>query len=153
MKRLQKDTIKALEQLGFDHIWTNTQGYECYVHPGDPQQTELSVSPSLRENSARTLLRSAQKIAGVARPIEKRRGSQVKERAEAERERARDRLRLAREKLARAASAAEIAHHTAEVEAREKELRDLERMMTSIPGGGSAHRGTRQARHCTGGSR
>src|SRR2546421_379454 len=128
MKRYSKDVIKGVEHLGFDHVWTNAQGFLCYVHPDDPEQTEMSISPSISdEHTARTLLRRAQRIAGVTPRVEKRRGSLVKERAEAERERVREQLRIVREKQDRllaqeAADTAEVERMRRLVELREREL-------------------------------
>lgn len=159
MKRYSKDAVRGVERLGFDHVWTNAQGFLCYVHPNDPDQTELSISPSIsNEQASKDILRRAEKIAGVSRRIEKRRGSQVKERAEADRERAREQLRVAREKQARLlaqeeADAAELEKVRREVDFRERELAEIQRLMTQPPGGGSSHRGTGQVRHCSGARR
>lgn len=159
MKRYSKDVIKGVERLGFDYMWTNAQGFLCYVHPNDPDQTELSISPSISdEHTARTLLRLAEKRAAVAPHIEKRRASRVKERAEAARDRAREQVRLAQERQARllarqGSSAAEVERVRRLVELRERELAAHERLMQQPPAGGSVHRGTGQVRHFSGGRR
>jgi hypothetical protein len=158
MKRLSKDLIRDVGALGFDHVWTNAQGFQCFVHPDDPEQTELSIRPSIGEEQiAKTLLRRAQKIAGAMPRIEKRNGSRVKERADAERHRAQERLRLVRDKQARLhtqqAASAEVERIRLLVERRERELAEIEHLMLQPPGGSSVHRGTAQARHCAGGRR
>jgi hypothetical protein len=155
MKRYSKQLIKDLTHLGFDHVWTNSQGYPCYAHPDDPEQQELSVSPSIaNEQAFKTVLRRAQKIAGAVPVVEKRKGSQIKERAEADRERARQRLQWIQQKQQRLidgnADAAMIAKARELIDLRERELADLERLMMQPAQGGNIHRGTGQARHTAG---
>ncbi|MFF7190505.1 hypothetical protein ACFZAR_36040 [Streptomyces sp. NPDC008222] len=155
MKRYSKNVIKTLASLGFDHIWTNADGYPCYVHPDDPDQTELSISPSIsNEATARNLVRRAQKIARVAPVVEKRKAGQVKERQQAERDRARQRLEYVRAKQHRLieqdADAAERARVEALIEVRERELAEYERLMKQPAQGGNTHRGTGHARHYVG---
>lgn len=153
MKRLSKELVKSLEALGFDHVWTNTQGYPCYVHPSDPTQHELSISPSIaNDQTARILLRRAQKIAGVTPHSTKRRASQVKERTDADRERAQRRLAWAREKERRTADQAEREQLQTLIEQRARELEALERLMKQPAQGGRVHRGCGQARHWAGAS-
>lgn len=150
MKRHSKALITALEQLGFDHIWTNSRGYLCYVHPGDPDQTEVTISPSINENGARTVLTRARKLAGAATVIEKRKAGQIKERAAAARQRLQD-SRDAREQLLRQrAHADQVAEAERLIEERERELAAIERLMTQPAQGGNTHRGRGQARHRTG---
>jgi hypothetical protein len=151
VKRYSKDAIKAVERLGFEHVWTNSKGFYCYVHPGDPQQTELSISPSMNnEQAAKEIVRRAEKICGVAPQVEKRKASQVKERAEV----ARERLRIVRKRkaclLAAAVPAADLEWMERLEALRERELSDIERLMRQPPAGGRVHRGTGQARHYTG---
>lgn len=155
MKRYSKDLIKTLTALGFDHVWTNSQGHHCYVHPDDPTQEELSVSPSISSDQIlKTLIRRARKIAGAETVVEKRKAGQVKERAEADRERARQRLQWVKEKqqrlIAGHADATWIAKVRELLELRERELAAIERLMTEPAQGGTVHRGVGQARHYTG---
>lgn len=155
MKRHSRELIAQLERLGFDHVWTNAAGAHCYVHPGDPGQTELSVSQSITsEQTAKSLLRRAQRIAGVAPKVEKRRASRVKERAETERERARRDLEAARQRRQRLldtrADTVTLAEAERLIQQRERELAALERLMKQPAQGGSVRRGRDQARHWTG---
>jgi hypothetical protein len=155
MKRHSKELIKGMTALGFEHIWTNAQGYPCYAHPDDPKQEEVSVSPSINSDQGlKEGLRRARRIAGTHTVVAKRKGSQVKERAEVDRERARQRLQWIREKqqrlLADKADATVIAKVRELIELRERELADLERLMKQPAQGGNAHRGTGHARHITG---
>jgi hypothetical protein len=154
MRRFSKDLIKAIEALGFEHVWTNSQGYFCYVHGADPDQTEVLISPSVNECTAKLMLRKCQKIAGVAPKIEKRRASQVKERAATDRERAHRILQVVRERHLRLVSSngdrEEIERVSRLVALRERELADLERLMQEPPSGGRVHRGSGQVRHVSG---
>jgi predicted RNA binding protein YcfA (HicA-like mRNA interferase family) len=155
MKRHSKDLIKALTNLGFDHVWTNAQGHHCYVHPDDPAQEEVSVSPSISSDSIlKMILRRARKIAGAEAVVEKRKATQVKERAEAERERARQRLQWVKEKqqrlIADQADPTWIAKVHELIDLRERELAAIERLMKEPAQGGNVHRGAGQARHYTG---
>lgn len=157
MKRHARQLCADLAALGFDHIWTNSSGYLCYAHPDDPQQQELSVSPTTNENGARALLHRARRIAR-AHPdpltIGKRNPRQLKERAAAQRQRARDRLAYAttrRDQLtANRADPAALTAAQALIERREQELAAIEHLMRQPPAGGHTHRGTGQPRHYAG---
>lgn len=140
-----KRLIKAIQQLGFQHIWTNSQGFHCFAHPDDPSQAELSVGPSInREQHARDLLRRAQAIAGALPTAPKRNAGQIKERRADERERAQRRLEWAEAKrdrlIAEKADAAWLQKIEELVEHRRQELLALHREMTESPQG-SQHRG------------
>lgn len=155
MKRYSKDAFKGVERLGFEHVWTNAKGFRCYVHPSDPMQTELSISQSMtNEQAAKDAVRRAEKIIGVAPRIEKRKASQVKERAETERERARERLRVVQDRkahlLTESGSDVELERVQRLVELRMRELAEIEQLMRQPPAGGRVHRGVGQARHYTG---
>jgi hypothetical protein len=150
VKRPARQLVKDLEALGFDHIWTNSSGAQCYAHPDDPQQEELSVSPNTHETGAKNVLRRARRIAGADTVVEKRNATQVRERATA----ARQRLQYVRERhgrlLTTRADPAQVAAAARLVEQREHELDAVERLMRQPPAGGHAHRGTGQARHYSG---
>ncbi|MBM9509977.1 hypothetical protein [Actinacidiphila acididurans] len=151
MKRHGKNLIAELKALGFDYIWTNSSGAECYVHPGDAAQTQVTVSASIGERAARDLLARARKLAGATTPDDnKRNAAQVKDRAAASRQRLQE-ARDARERLLAArASAAEITRAELLVAEREAELALIERLMVQPAQGGNAHRGRGQARHRAG---
>lgn len=150
MKRHGKALVAELTKLGFDHIWTNSSGGQCYAHPGDAAQTEVVVSPSLDERSARHLLARARKLAGAVTVADKRDAQQIKARAAAARQRLQDsrdaHVRLLRER----ADAVALARAEQQVEERERELAVLEQLMRQPPAGGNAHRGSGQAAHRTG---
>lgn len=145
MKRVAKQVIADLEKLGFDHLWRNSSGEHVYVHPDDPEQTEVKVSPSLNdENAAKGILARCRRIAGIAPVIVKRRAENVKERAQAERDRAEQRLQWALAKQARLeadrANEAWLGRIRELVEHRRAELAALHRDMTEAPQG-AAHVG------------
>jgi hypothetical protein len=155
MKRHSKELIKGMAALGFEHIWTNAQGFHCYAHPDDPNQEEVSVSPSINNDQGlKEGLRRARRIAGAHTVVAKRKGSQVKERAEADRARAHQRLQWIQQKqqrlIAEQADTTVIAKVRELIELRERELADIERLMKQPAQGGNAHRGTGHARHITG---
>ncbi len=154
MKRHGRILIQHLNDLGFEHVWTNSGGYPCYVHPDDPEQTEVSVSPGLGSDQVlKVAMRRAEKIAGVqASTAGKRRAGQLKERAEAQRERARRRLAFVQAKQQRlcadrAADPVTVAAVRDLIARRERELAAIEHLMRQAPQGGNAHRGTGQPRH------
>ena len=143
--KFSKRVTDALDELGFDHVWSNSQGFLCYVHPDDPQQTEISVNPSMNNEAlARQVIRSCAKIAGRLPKIEKRKGQQIKERQTAEREQAERRLRWAEEKRDRLLAEKATAEHLHKIEelieVRRSQLLDLHHQMTQSPQG-SQHRG------------
>lgn len=151
MKRHGKTLITALTGLGFDHIWTNSSGGQCYVHPGDPDQTEVIVGTSLDERGARHLLARARKLAGAVAPAaDKRNPQQIKERAAAARQRLQDSRTTHTRLLAEQADAAALARAEQLVEQRERELAAVEQLMRQPPAGGNTHRGRGQAAHRTG---
>jgi predicted RNA binding protein YcfA (HicA-like mRNA interferase family) len=153
--RHAKALIKTLTNLGFDHIWTNSSGHHCYVHPADPDQTELLVNPSANEVTHRSLTRRAQKITGTVPATPKRNPRQIKQRAETDRTRARALLDEARNKARQLqqdqADRAAIDKASQLIAQRERELAAIERLMRQAPAGGSTHRGAGQARHQAGG--
>lgn len=143
--KFSKQVFDALAKLGFEDVWSNAQGFPCFVHPDDPQQTEVSVNPSIdAEHTARFLIRRCQKIVGQLPKIEKRKGQQVKDRQAADRERAEQRLRWAEEKRLRLLAEKGTAEHLQRIdeliELRRRQLLDLHRQMTQTPQG-SQHRG------------
>lgn len=143
--RASRELFKAVEQLGFDHIWTNGSGFLCYAHPDDPDQTEVSIGPSIKnEQPAKTVLRRCQKIAGQLPEIVKRKGQQVKERQAAERERAQKRIEWAEAKKARLVAEKAEEEHLRKIdeliEHRRQELLALHRQMSDSPQGND-HRG------------
>jgi hypothetical protein len=151
VKRHAKALVAELAKLGFDHIWTNASGGQCYVHPGDPAQTEVVVSPSLDERAARHIADRARKLAGADKPnADKRNARQVKERAAAARQRLQESRDAHVRLLRNRADAAALACAEQLVAQRENELAALERLMRQPPAGGNAHRGTGQARQRTG---
>lgn len=154
MKRYAKALTEQLTALGFDHIWTNSSGFLCYVHPGDPDQIEVTISPSINEQSAKTVLRRAKRLAGAATVVEKRKGQQVKERAATTREHTRRLLDGSRTQhrtlIEQQADPDRIAEAQRLIEQRERELAAIERLMVQPTQGGNAHRGRGQARHRTG---
>ncbi|HEY5834999.1 hypothetical protein [Streptomyces sp.] len=150
MKRHGKALIASLETLGFNHIWTNTSGWPCYAHPGDPDQTEVTISPSIDEQGARRVLQRARKLAGAATVVDKRKGQQIKDRAAAARQRLQDSRDAREQLLQQRADTTAIAHAERLVTQREAELAAIERLMTQPAQGGNTHRGRGQARHRTG---
>lgn len=143
--KLSKQVFAAIEKLGFEYVWTSGQGIPCYVHPDDPNQIEVSVNASINnETSARAKIRDCQKIAGHLPKIEKRRGTQVKERHAAERERAQQRLRWAEEKRERILADSADEDHLRKldelIELRRRQLLALHREMSEGPQG-SQHLG------------
>lgn len=141
VKRVAKQTIAELEKLGFDYLWRNSSGDYVYVHPDDPAQTEVKVSPSLHEHAAKGILARCRRIAGLGPVIVKRRAENVKERAQAERDRAEQRLAWALQKQARLesdrADQAWLERIRELVEHRRAELAALHRGMTGSPQGGA----------------
>lgn len=143
--KLSKQVFAEVERLGFDYVWSNGQGFPCYVHPDDPQQNEISINPSINnESAARQKIRECKKIAGELPKIEKRKGRQVKERQAAERECAEQRLRWAEEKRDRLIASSANEEHMRKidelVEFRRQQLLALHREMTGSPQG-NQHRG------------
>lgn len=143
--KLSKEVLKSVEKLGFDHIWTNGQGFLCYVHPDDPEQVEVIVNPSINnEQVARNKIRQCKKIAGEVPQIVKRKGQQVKERQAAERDRALKRIEWAEAKKARLIAEKAEEEHLRKIdeliELRRQELLALHREMSDSPQG-NAHRG------------
>jgi hypothetical protein len=143
VKRAAKDLIACLERHGYEYDRTNSKNFEVWVLNGH----EVAVNPSMQEGAARSVMRDIQKRHGTAAKPNKRNVSNIRERQEKQRQalradieqhRARlDEILAARGRqldgLGLVATEEEIRRITKHIEAREAELRELQRLM-SAPG-------------------
>jgi hypothetical protein len=143
VKRPAKELIACLERHGYEYDRTNTKGWEIWIS-GDH---EVPVNPSMQEHVAKSLVRDLQKRHGTAAKPNKRNVANIRERQERQRQalradieqhRARlDEILAARSQrldgLGLVATEEEIRRITKHIEAREAELRELQRLM-STPG-------------------
>jgi len=152
-----KDVEKQLSTLGYTISHQNAKSMWVYSHC---DREDVAVSPSLSENAARHLIQQLQKTHGTYEAKPKRNATAVKDRQAVQR--GLDAARLAAERSAIEAQHAEYLARIgaapltqanradlARIEHRLAEIRELERLMTSIPASAD-HRGSGQARHRAG---
>lgn len=152
-----KDVEKQLSKLGYTFSHQNAKGLWIYSHD---DRDDVMVNPSLSEHAALYLMQHLQKVHGTYEAKPKRNATVVKVRQAVQR--GLDAVRLAAERSAIEAQHAEylarigtapltLANRAdlARIEHRLAEIRELERLMTSIPASAD-HRGTGQARHRAG---
>lgn len=139
MKRGAKDALEALKRHGYALSHTTARGFMVYVL----EDHEITVNPSMGEGPCRDLVRKLEKTHGTKAPTNKRNPAEIKERQVQARAALRSDIdrhqlelddivaRRARQ-LDGAASAltnAEITRIQTYIEAKERELNEIEDLM------------------------
>lgn len=145
MKKGAKAAIKKAEELGYQPNGSNAKGWRCFVNPSIGH--EILINPSCDDRAGVRVIQQMQRAVGEQLRINKRNPLAVRERQALKREQARQQVEAHKQLLAElqarrlrvlasiptAITAQEVLAIEAHIEATQRRLREMERLMREIP--------------------